>query len=251
MRYPLRFALVYFCVAAIYVTLTNQLLPLLFPHSFSLWAAYFDWGFIILSSVLIYLVLDHERKRRDALEARLEDDAVHDPLTHLTNRRAFIETLESAIHRSGRSGSRLGLAFIDIDGFKQVNDIYGHNAGDQLLIAVSERLLQTVRKGDLVARMGGDEFVVLVEPDKNEGSEALAKRLIAAFQVPFRLAGHSLDVTLSIGLAFSPEHASEAEWLLRAADMAMYRVKKSGRNGYALADSEDAALSQSAEVVQG
>jgi diguanylate cyclase (GGDEF)-like protein len=239
MRYPIRFALVYLCVSAGYVMLTHQYLPRLFADSFFLWDTYLDGGYILSSTLLIYLVLEHERSRRDALEAKLEDDAVHDPLTHLTNRRAFIGILESAIHRAGRNQSRLGLAFIDLDGFKQVNDIYGHNAGDQLLIAVSERLQEVVRKGDLVARMGGDEFVVLIEPDKNEGSEVLAKRLIEAFQQPFRLAGHSLHVTLSIGVAFAPEHASEAEWLLRAADMAMYRVKKTGRNGYALAEASD------------
>jgi diguanylate cyclase (GGDEF)-like protein len=244
MRHPFRFFLIYFFTTATYVVLSYDIFPHLFPLAFPRFAADFGWAYLLLSSLFWFLILKHESERLRILQARLEDDAVHDPLTRLINRRAFIDNLEAAIHRSKRNGSRLGLAFIDLDGFKQVNDDYGHVAGDQLLVAVSERLSNTIRKGDIIARMGGDEFVVLVEPDKNEGSEMLARRLTEAFRTPFQIADKVLAVTLSIGVAFAPEHALEAERLIRSADMAMYRVKKTGRNNYALAEESDAAMAQ-------
>jgi diguanylate cyclase (GGDEF)-like protein len=236
MRYPRYYLLGYFCLASTYVVLATQILPRAYPVSFPHQASHFGWLFVLLSSLYWLLALYSETQRQRRLQSRLEDDAGHDALTGLINRRAFIDILEAAIHRSTRHRTRLGLAFIDLDGFKQINDLYGHIAGDQLLLAVSARLTQTIRKGDIVARMGGDEFVVLVEPDQNEGSEILAQRLTEAFRQPFQIAGKSLAVTMSIGLAFAPEHAREAELLIRCADMAMYRVKNTGRNSYALAE---------------
>lgn len=244
MRHTLRFTLIYLCSMAAYVALSCQILPVLFPQAFPALAPFFGWAFVLLSTMVWFVMLRAVFLKQSERLARLQDDAVHDPLTRLINRRAFIDNLEAAIHRSSRNGTRLGLAFIDLDGFKQVNDVYGHTAGDQLLVSVAQRLEETIRKGDIIARMGGDEFVVLVEPDRNEGCEVLAKRLLEAFQRPFMIEGHTLDVKLSIGVAFSPEHARGAELLIRAADMAMYRVKKSGRNGYALAETGDAAIQE-------
>jgi len=239
-RRPRAFTLGYFALISAYVILSCSILPRVFPTDFLAMERYFGGGFVVLSTLICYLVMTREWSQVDAELARLQDDAVHDPLTRLINRRAFIENLDAAIHRSKRNATRMGLAFIDLDGFKQVNDVYGHTAGDQLLKDVALRLTECIRKGDLIARMGGDEFVVLIEPDKHEGSEMLAKRLLTAFRAPFDVCGRQLDVTLSIGVAFYPEHAAAGELLIRAADMAMYRVKKTGRNGYSIAEPADA-----------
>lgn len=232
MLYPVRLAMLYCTLTALFVLCFS----LGWDEQTREGMLLFGWGYVVLSSLAWWCLLRREHRFFEAHQAKLINDAIHDALTQLTNRRAFLSNLESAIHRSRRNHTRLGLAFIDLDGFKMVNDIYGHGAGDLLLIAVAQRLTETVRKGDQVARVGGDEFVVLVEPDKKEGCETLAKRLLLAFQQPFELAGQRLNITLSIGVAFFPDHAEEADQLLTAADLAMDRVKKGGRDGYAVAN---------------
>ncbi|MBV8646772.1 GGDEF domain-containing protein [Paludibacterium sp.] len=232
MRFPLRFAVIYGAMSGLLLlSLDLGWGGSLFSHG----AAMFGSGYIAVSTGLWWWLLRGEQRRGEQRQAQLINDAIHDALTQLTNRRAFLQNFEAAIHRSQRNQTRLGLAFIDLDGFKMVNDIYGHGAGDLLLVAVAQRLSETVRKGDLVARVGGDEFVVLVEPDQGESCAALAQRLLRAFQVPFEVEGRQIGVSLSIGLAFCPDHGQEASSLLSAADLAMYQVKKNGRNGYMVA----------------
>ncbi|TDR73863.1 GGDEF domain-containing protein [Paludibacterium purpuratum] len=246
MRYPLPLAMLY----AVMTTLLVLSLGLDWGAHTRPGVLMLGGGYVVLSTGLWWWLLQSEYRRFEQRQAQLINDAVHDALTQLTNRRAFLDNLDTAIYRSRRNNTRLGLAFIDLDGFKMVNDIYGHGAGDLLLIAVAQRLTETVRKGDMVARVGGDEFVVLVEPDKGESCEILAQRLIQAFQAPFDLDGHKVNISLSIGVAFCPEHADEAGQLLTAADLAMYRVKKNGRNGYAVANKEESHRSTGAMPLQ-
>jgi len=171
-----------------------------------------------------------ERKRA---ELRLAHQALHDPLTGLANRLLLIDRLETALARSRRSGKLLAVMFIDIDRFKTVNDSLGHDAGDELLKALANRLQRLLRPTDSVARFGGDEFVVLCE-ELHGGEEAVlvAERLRARLSEPIALRGRELALGSSIGIAFAGETAG-AEELIQRADAAMYRAKRDG-SGIAL-----------------
>jgi diguanylate cyclase (GGDEF)-like protein len=166
--------------------------------------------------------------------ARLMDkvthQARHDGLTGLANRAAFAESMEQALAAAGETGEPVGLFFVDLDGFKQVNDERGHHAGDDLLCQVAERLLGTVRAGDIVARLGGDEFaIVLSDVDSQSEVESAAERVIGAFDEPFVVGGEQLPLGASLGRAVWPKDASEIEALMRHADAEMYRAKRAGR----------------------
>lgn len=168
---------------------------------------------------------------RKAAEGRMRHLATHDALTDLPNRALLTERLEQAILRARRNRSRLGLMYFDLDKFKPVNDSFGHEVGDLLLKAVAQRVVDCVRESDTVARIGGDEFVVLL-PTLEEDQDALmvAEKIRAALGQPFQVAGHALDISASIGLAIYPEHGDNEESLVRNADAAMYRAKANGRN---------------------
>ncbi|MBV8045869.1 MAG: GGDEF domain-containing protein, partial [Paludibacterium sp.] len=142
MRFPLRFAVIYGAMSGLLLlSLDLGWGGSLFSHG----AAMFGSGYIAVSTGLWWWLLRGEQRRGEQRQAQLINDAIHDALTQLTNRRAFLQNFEAAIHRSQRNQTRLGLAFIDLDGFKMVNDIYGHGAGDLLLVAVAQRLSETVR----------------------------------------------------------------------------------------------------------
>lgn len=169
-------------------------------------------------------------ERRKAEEA-LKHVARHDSLTGLYNRAVFLELLASEINRSRRSGSRCAVLFLDLDGFKEINDKYGHEAGDQALIEISRRFLISIREVDFVARIGGDEFTMLL-PDI-EGSEAvtlISQRIFRAVSKPVHYKQLELKVTVSIGAAFSTEQIDDAFELIRLADIAMYQAKSEGEN---------------------
>jgi diguanylate cyclase (GGDEF)-like protein len=162
---------------------------------------------------------------------RLVDDityqALHDPLTGLVNRAALMENLRAAIIRARPIAERVALLYLDLDGFKPVNDAFGHEVGDELLVAVGQRLLGCTRAGDTVSRLGGDEFALLLQsPVGEDDVEVFTKRLVAAFAQPFPAAGRGLRLGASIGRAMFPEHADGAEALLRAADEAMFEAKR-------------------------
>jgi diguanylate cyclase (GGDEF)-like protein len=156
--------------------------------------------------------------------------ARHDGLTGLANRAFFAERIESALGASRSSDAPLGLFFVDLDGFKAVNDERGHAVGDELLCQVASRLLDTVRSTDTVARLGGDEFAIVL-PDVGSVAEieSAAERVATAFSRPFEVGGEELPVGASIGRAIWPEDAAEVEALMRHADAAMYRAKRSAR----------------------
>jgi diguanylate cyclase (GGDEF)-like protein/PAS domain S-box-containing protein len=166
--------------------------------------------------------------------AQIEYQAFHDPLTGLPNRASFTERLETRLATSSVRRARLAVLFLDLDGFKLINDSLGHTAGDRVLQMLGRRLRRAVRDGDLVSRFGGDEFTVLLEIGQPEDAEAVAQKLLAAVAEPCLVEGERLYVTASIGVALFPEHGADAEALVRNADAAMYVAKELGRNNYQL-----------------
>jgi diguanylate cyclase (GGDEF)-like protein/PAS domain S-box-containing protein len=163
---------------------------------------------------------------------QLREAALHDPLTGLPNRALFMDMLERAVAKSRGQGNHLfGTLFIDVDRFKAINDSLGHYIGDQLLIAVSQRLQACIRSRDVIARLGGDEFTILLNDLHDPGELAqTATRIKRSFTTPFKLEGHEVFATASIGAALSSTGYTDAEDILRDADTAMYRAKTLGRN---------------------
>ncbi len=174
--------------------------------------------------------LEWQVAERLAAEA-LTHYAYTDPLTELPNRRYLAEALERSLER--QDGRLLGVLFVDLDEFKAVNDRWGHQAGDALLVAVAARLKTCVRLEDTVARLGGDEFAVVL-PDLKDKEDAakIARGVVTALAVPFELSGGVASVTASVGVSLYPQDGTSAEGLLLRADRAMYRVKAGGKNGY-------------------
>lgn len=173
-----------------------------------------------------------ERKKQEERIFRL---AHHDPLTDLPNRLLMMDRLALALEQARRFGRLLAVLFIDLDGFKAVNDAHGHAAGDHLLTVIAERLLRSVRKGDTVARLGGDEFLVMLPEIATAGaSERVARKIIAAAAQPVPHGARTLHVTASIGIALYPDHGDTSDGLIRRADEAMYCAKNGGRNALAV-----------------
>ncbi|WP_328869167.1 aminotransferase class I/II-fold pyridoxal phosphate-dependent enzyme [Streptomyces sp. NBC_00287] len=176
---------------------------------------------------LVVTLRDVTEQRR--LQQELTQRAFHDPLTGLPNRTLLLERIERALLRGRRESALTCLLFIDLDDFKQVNDTLGHSTGDQLLVAVGTRLSRTLRRSDTAARLGGDEFAVLME-DAHEplDAELLAAQVIQALSRPFPLAGESVTVSASVGVATARD-STDAEELLRHADLALYSAKAAGK----------------------
>jgi diguanylate cyclase (GGDEF)-like protein len=179
-------------------------------------------------------ILREQDAQRAANEARVRYQAYHDPLTGLPNRASFVEHLEEAIRRAKRFGWSLGVMFLDIDRFKKVNDSLGHEAGDELLRVAAHRLKGCIREADMLFRMGGDEFTVLLEDVKGpEEAAAVAARMGEAIAEPVELRQHEVAPTVSIGIALHTLDDATGERLVKSADTAMYRAKELGRNRYA------------------
>jgi diguanylate cyclase (GGDEF)-like protein len=179
---------------------------------------------------------------RKAAQEQLQQLAHFDYLTGLPNRNLFNQLLAHALAKAKRKAALLGILFVDLDGFKQVNDTFGHDAGDHLLATFAERLGASLRSSDVVARpslanvaarLGGDEFVVLIE-DFGERSDiaAVAERILAAAAKPFELAGAQGRVGASIGISIFPADGDDADALMKKADAAMYVAKQAGKNTY-------------------
>jgi diguanylate cyclase (GGDEF)-like protein len=183
----------------------------------------------------IAVAIERKRAEQALLESReyLRYMAHHDPLTHLPNRVLFYDRLKYAITQARRYKREVALLFLDLDGFKAVNDTLGHDIGDMLLQEVAHRLSACVRESDTVARMGGDEFTTIL-PDiyQREDATIVAQKILASLVQPFIIAGHSLSVTASIGLSLYPSDTTDMEELIRQADHAMYHAKESGKNQY-------------------
>lgn len=183
-------------------------------------------------------LLHREIGERKRLEAQLRYDASHDNLTGLANRALFIERLEQAIqHTHKQANYRFTILFLDLDGFKGINDTFGHVMGDKLLITVAHRLKNIIRPNDLVARLGGDEFTILLDgiADIQEAT-LIAKRIQAKLSMPVDLNGHQIVPRASIGIASTKRLYDRAEDLLRDADVAMYHSKADGQGQYKLFD---------------
>jgi diguanylate cyclase (GGDEF)-like protein/PAS domain S-box-containing protein len=174
---------------------------------------------------------------RKAAELQLQYDALHDSLTGLPNRVLFQDRLEHVARRGLRSDGTAAVLFLDLDRFKIVNDSLGHLVGDDMLVAVADRLLSVIRPGDTVARLGGDEFTILLEDLADfEEAQVVADRVLATLDAPFTVRGQELYLSASIGIAMIPPGATPEE-VVRDADAAMYRAKSEGRNRHALFDS--------------
>ena len=173
-----------------------------------------------------------ERKESEATVWR---HANLDPLTGIPNRRLFRERFEMEVHRSRRYGHQLAILYIDLDRFKEVNDFYGHDAGDLLLVTAVQRMQGCVRQTDTIARLGGDEFAIMMtELDNAEHVDFVCQNLLAGLAAPFQVKKDHAYVTASIGVALYPIDAAEPEDLLRRADQAMFAAKRSGKNQFVL-----------------
>jgi len=174
------------------------------------------------------------------LNQRLEFQARHDSLTGLPNRSYFMELLNSALKEAGQGSGTLAVLFIDLDRFKQINDILGHAMGDRLLREVGQRLKRLLTEDDLAGRMGGDEFIIVLARQPGEEAAALASReFLEALRAPHQIEDNELFVTASIGVAIYPRHGKTVAELLRNADLAMYHAKNSGKNDVEVFRAED------------
>jgi diguanylate cyclase (GGDEF)-like protein len=191
----------------------------------------------------------HDITERKALEAQLSHQAFHDALTGLPNRALFQDRLGHALDRAERRQAPIAVLFLDLNRFKHINDSLGHEAGDELLIAVAARLARSIRTGDTVARLGGDEFTIILETI-DEASEAVmaAERIVEAFERPFLVGDRSLAITTSVGVVLGRAGQDTPTDLLRYADVALYQAKEAGRARYAIFDTamSEAALERAA-----
>jgi diguanylate cyclase (GGDEF)-like protein len=205
-----------------------------------------DFSSGLTYAVLIALVIgftrrfriDHEAllnasRDRERSEERLYRQANFDALTGVANRTLFFDRVNMTLEHATRHGNTLAILFIDIDGFKDVNDTHGHPAGDQLLAQIAGALKESVRAEDTVARLGGDEFAVLMPRlDKSRDVTHLASKVLKAISQPFQVEGGEVVVSASIGVALSSDSGNDSARLVKCADMAMFRAKKHGKNGF-------------------
>jgi len=198
----------------------------------------------VLAIALVITVLDSRHASRTGAlnlslhkaNKALEHMALHDVLTHLPNRALLEDRIEQARQTALRNNSRFTILFMDLDGFKTVNDAYGHAVGDELLIETAKRIRSGIRGEDTVARFGGDEFVVLSQIDGAEDIATLAAKIVDLVARPYNIRGFELRLSASIGIAIYPEDGLDADALLINADAAMYYRKDMGRNGYSFFD---------------
>jgi diguanylate cyclase (GGDEF)-like protein len=184
----------------------------------------------------MFTVIARDATVRKLHEDQLEHQATHDPLTGLANRKLFDELLVRAVFRAERGRRALAVLYMDLDGFKDVNDVFGHQAGDRVLTETARRLESVIRPGDIVARLGGDEFVVLCENlNSPDDAEKIATRVVQAVGQPIAVAAGVATVTGSVGVAIGALGESAASVVARA-DEAMYRTKQDGKAGYRFAN---------------
>ncbi len=181
----------------------------------------------------------YERERKARLQAeeiaeRFTRDALHDPLTGLANRALLLDRLQHALSETGRHRMPFATIVLDLDGFKEINDSYGHEVGDELLCAVAKRLVDAVRSVDTVARLGGDEFALLIESVDKAGRELVIERIRRALEPPILIQGLPRQISGSFGLALSQGNIDSPSDMLRRADMAMYAAKREGKSGHAV-----------------
>lgn len=192
-----------------------------------------DQAAIAIQNAKLYEQAQQEIADRKKAEKAIKHMAHHDALTGLPNRRLFNERISLEISRSQRNNQKIGVMLFDLDQLKKVNDSFGHSVGDLLLQAVGQRLLGLLRKSDTIARMGGDEFLLIL-PEMNQSEDAVltAERVLSAISTPFLLDGYQINITTSIGIAFFPDDGTEVDDIIKKADIAMYKAKEKGGNIY-------------------
>ena len=170
----------------------------------------------------------------------LESLALNDPLTGLANRRLLADRMSMALVHARRNKSAMAVVYLDLDGFKQINDTLGHGVGDILLKMVAERLVATVREEDTVARLGGDEFILaLWHVSGIDYAATVASRAIEAVSQPYDIEGNTVSITTSAGVSIYPDHGEDADTLMKSADLALYEAKAAGKNAYRIAERTD------------
>lgn len=212
--------------------------------------------FIIITGFLTYLYMVNYRNFLQRQQKELEEKVVkktkelreksdemthlayHDPLTKLPNRLLFSQKLREAIAVAKEEKQKVGVLFLDLDGFKEINDTYGHKSGDLLLQKITRRLKKIVPEEDMIARFGGDEFTVIVQNATYEELEKIAQKIIEEIQKPLMLHKNKLFMTFSVGLSVCPDNGDSSELLLKHADTAMYRAKDEGKNRYQFYDAK-------------
>jgi diguanylate cyclase (GGDEF)-like protein len=194
---------------------------------------YIQWMGVLIILVIFLLLYFSLRQVFLRSTQNINKLAYHDPLTDLPNRRLFMNHLHFVFDETKQKGYMSAIMYIDIDRFKNINDTLGHNVGDCLLKAVGERLTESVRRQDMIARIGGDEFTVLLSLIDDVGDTIkIAEKIVDVFKQPFKLEGHELYVSPSIGIAIYPDHGHDPETLIKRADTAMYYAKEQRKNKY-------------------
>jgi diguanylate cyclase (GGDEF)-like protein len=196
---------------------------------------------LVIITLYVNSLLERINKLNENLSIQLketEHNAMHDSLTGLFNRYAFYEQVEQAIQRYRRNFASFWIVYIDLDGFKPVNDTYGHEIGDLLLKEVSERMKKTIRSTDIVARLGGDEFALLLtDPQKEQKTlENVAGKLLSEISMTYLIKNIEVKISASIGISQYPDNGRTTEEVIRSADSAMYAVKRSSKNSVGIAE---------------
>jgi len=192
----------------------------------------------------VRLLHEETRNQREMLEAL----ALHDPLTGLANRRLLVDRMSVAVAQARRSKSAMAVMYLDLDGFKDVNDTLGHGAGDNLLKGVATRLTRAVREEDTVARLGGDEFVITLPHIRGTTDAAgMAAKIIDAVSQPYDIDGHAVRMTTSVGIGIYPNDGKDAEALMNSADTALYEAKRTGKNTFRIGTQDSAGDTSKSE----
>ncbi len=179
----------------------------------------------------------HEVQRDNS--RKLESLALQDPLTGLANRRLVVDRIMTAMTQARRSKGSMAVIYLDLDGFKQINDTLGHGAGDALLTTVAARLKKTVREEDTVARLGGDEFVIALPHIRSANDAAkMARKIISAVAQPYDIEGQTVCMTTSAGISIFPAHGQDVETLMKSADTALYAAKHAGKNSFRIGSAD-------------
>ena len=199
-----------------------------------------------------YVALFSDITQMKQHQQQLEHIAHYDPLTNLPNRMLLADRLHHAMIQSERRGQFLAVAYLDLDGFKAVNDTYGHDVGDELLVILSKLMSNSLREGDTLARIGGDEFIaVLVDLEESNSYESVLERLLQAAMSPITIEDKTLQVSTSIGVTLYPQDGVDADQLMRHADQAMYIAKQTGKNRYHLFDvHQDKSIQTQRETIE-
>ncbi len=199
-------------------------------------------------TIKIFKDISREYSQKETLAKlakKYRQKAQNDPLTHILNREAFFEELQHALYEADRKFEKIAILFVDVDGFKEINDTYGHSAGDEVLKIVTRRLQNIIRQEDLLARFGGDEFVIALKHiDSIETARGVATKILNHLAQPIAIDNNTVvNITGSIGISIYPDHSNDIKALVDMADISMYRVKRAEKNNYAFYKGEDDAQS--------